>query len=57
MTIGTYSDVLISGLSAVEVVLGEELGQLRLDAAQRLVLAVKQHHQVGHGESLANQHQ
>lgn len=43
---GTDSDVLIGGLSAVQVVLGEELGQLRLDAAQRLVLAMKQHHQV-----------
>lgn len=43
---GTDSDVLIGGLSAVEVVLSEELGQLGLDAAQRLVLAVKQHHQV-----------
>lgn len=53
----TDRDVLIGGLSAVEVVLGEELGQLRLDAAERLVLAVEQHHQVGHGERLAHQHQ
>lgn len=36
----TDSNVLISGLSAIEVVLGEELEQLRLDAAQRLVLAM-----------------
>lgn len=43
---GTDSNVVISGLSAVEVVLGEELGQLWLDAAQRLVLTMKQHHQV-----------
>lgn len=54
---GTDSNVLIGGLSAVKVVLGEELGQLRLDAAQGLVLAMKQHHQVWHGESLAHQHQ
>lgn len=54
---GTDSNVLISGLSAVEVVLGEELGQLRLDAAQGLVLAMKQHHQVRHGERLTHQHQ
>lgn len=38
-------------------VLGEELQQLRLDAAERLVLPVKQHHQVRHGEGLAHQHQ
>lgn len=43
---GTDSNVFVSGLSSVEVVLGEELGQLRLDAAQGLVLTVKQHHQV-----------
>lgn len=45
-TSGTDSNVLVGGLSAVQVVLGEELGQLRLDAAQRLVLTMKQHHQV-----------
>jgi len=55
--VSTNSNVLIGGLSAVEVVLGEELGQLGLDAAQGLVLAVEQHHQVGHGERLAHQHQ
>lgn len=54
---GTNSNVLIGGLSAVEVVLGEELGQLRLDATQGLVLAMKQHYQVWHGECLAHQHQ
>lgn len=54
---GTHSNVLLRGLSATEVVLGEELSQLRLDAAQRLVLAVKQHHQVRHGEGLTHQHQ
>lgn len=54
---GTDSNVLIGGLSAVEVVLVEELGQLWLDAAQRLVLAMKQHHQVRHSESLTHQHQ
>lgn len=42
----TYSNVLIGGLPAVEVVLREELGQLRLDAPERLVLTVEQHHQV-----------
>lgn len=57
MVSGTDSNVLIGGLSAVEVVLVEELGQLWLDAAQRLVLTMKQHHQVGHGESLTHQHQ
>lgn len=51
---GTYSNVLVSGLSAIEVVLGEELGQLRLDAPQWLVLPMKQHDQVGHGEGLAH---
>lgn len=54
---GTDSDVLVCGLSAAEVVLGEELGQLGLDAAQRLVLAVQQQHQVRHGERLAHQNQ
>lgn len=54
---GTDSNVFIGWLSAVEVVLGEELGQLRLDAAKGLVLAMKQHHQVWHGERLAHQHQ
>lgn len=54
---GTDRDVLIRGLSAVQVVLGEELQQLRLDAAERLVLPVEQHHQVRHGEGLAHQHQ
>ena len=53
----TYSNILVGGLSATEVVLGEELGQLRLDATKRLVLAVKKHHQVWHGERLAHQHQ
>lgn len=43
---GTDSNVFISGLSAIQVVLGEELGELWLDAGQRLVLAMKQHHQV-----------
>lgn len=43
---GTNSNVFISGLSAVQVVLGEELRQLRLDAAQGLVLAMEQHHQI-----------
>lgn len=57
MVSGTDSNVLIGGLSAVEVVLVEELGQLWLDAAERLVLTMKQHHQVGHGESLTHQHQ
>lgn len=54
---GTDSNVLVGGLSAIQIVLGEELGQLRLDAAERLVLAVEQHHQVRHGERLAHQHQ
>lgn len=53
----TDSDVLVGGLNAVQVVLGEELGQLRLDPAQGLVLTVQQHHQVRHGERLAHQHQ
>lgn len=44
--IWTDRDVLISGLSAVQVVLGEELQQLGLDAAERLVVSVEQHHQV-----------
>lgn len=52
-----HRDVLVRGLPAVQVVVGEELQQLRLDAAERLVLPVKQHHQVGHGERLAHQHQ
>lgn len=55
--VGTDRDVLISGLSAVQVVLGEELQQLGLDAAERLVLPMKQHHQVRHGEGLTHQHQ
>lgn len=42
----TDGDVLVGGLSAVQVVLGEELQQLRLDTAERLVLPVEQHHQV-----------
>lgn len=53
----TYSNILVSGLSAIEVVLCEELGELRLDTTQRLVLAMKKHHQVWHGECLAHQHQ
>lgn len=57
MTGGTDGNVLVRGLSAAEVVLVEELGQQGLDAAQGLVLAVKQHHQVRHGERLAHQHQ
>lgn len=32
IAVGTDSNVLVSGLSAIEVVLGEELAQLWLDA-------------------------
>lgn len=42
----TDGDVLVGGLSATEVVLGEELRQHGLDAAQRLVLSVEQHDQI-----------
>lgn len=45
-TSDTDSDVRIGGLLAVEVVLVKELGQLGLDTAQRLVMAVEQHDQV-----------
>lgn len=54
---GTDGDVLIRRLSAIKVVLGEELEQLWLDTTERLMLPVKQHHQVWHGESLTHQHQ
>lgn len=51
----THGDVGVRGLSALEVVLGEELGELRLDAAQRLSVPVKQQHHVHHGEALTHQ--
>lgn len=57
MVRGTDSDVLVSGLSAIEVVLGEELGQLGLDAAQGMMLAMEECHQVWHRERLAHQRQ
>lgn len=51
----THGDVGVGGLSTVQIVLGEELGQLRLNSAQRLVLAVEQQDQVQHGEVLTHQ--
>lgn len=50
----THSNVVVGGLAPVEVVLGEELRQLGLDAAQGLVLAVEQQDQVHHGEVLTH---
>ena len=54
---GTDSDVVVGGLLVVEVAVGEEVGQLRLDAAQGLVLSVEQQDQVGHTEALEHQRQ
>lgn len=54
---GTDSNILIGGLSAIKVVLSEELGQLWLDTGEGLMLAMKEHHQVWHGKCLTNQHQ
>lgn len=53
----TYSYVSISGLSALEVVFGEEVSELGLDAAQRLGVPMKQQHHVHHGEALTHQGQ
>lgn len=47
---------MVGGLSAIKVALREELGELRLNASQGLVLTMKQHHQVRHGECLAHEH-
>lgn len=50
----TYSNVSISGLSALKVVFSEEVSELGLDAAQRLGVPVKQQHHVHHREALTH---
>lgn len=57
MNFKTYSNVGLGGLTALQEMLSEELGELRLDSPQRLVLPVKQQHHVHHREVLAHQSQ
>ena len=54
---GTDSDVVVGGLLVVEVVVGEEAGQIGLDAAQGLVLSMEQQDEVRHTEALEHQRQ
>lgn len=53
----TYGDVGLCGFPALQEMLNEELGELGLDATQRLVLPVEQQHHVHHGEVLTHQSQ
>lgn len=52
-----YCNVGIRELSALKIVFCEELGQLGLDAAQRLGLTMKQQHHVHHGKVLTHKSQ
>lgn len=53
----TYGNVGLCGLTALQKMLNEELGELGLDTAQRLVLPVEQQHHVHHREVLTHQSQ
>lgn len=53
----TYIDVGLCGLTALQEMLNEELGELGLDTTQRLVLPMEQQHHVHHGKVLTHQSQ
>lgn len=55
ISLWSYSNIGISRLSSVEIVLIEEGSEFRLDTTQRLRVAVQQHYHIHHGETLTHQ--